>query len=212
MCKCRKALSWPILIGRGLILIILRICHVCKSSKITSPLFFVKRFYAVVNLFDCIYLAAFSAVYISIVVTIALRSHLFSFRTQKLSSAAPKVLVGQPTGRIGCCHFPLSLWFIPKAFCLSFLILFPIYALSFSSLRLVPCYFVSASCLAYAKSQGIYFRKFKRFLPFSDTSWTRQEGRLRMTRMAFYWPVRAMICFSSVVLSFVIPQMGNRLL
>ena len=37
--------------------------------------------------------------------TIALRSHLFSFRTQKLSSAAPKVLVGQPTGRIGCCHF-----------------------------------------------------------------------------------------------------------
>ena len=42
-------------------------------------------------------------------VTIALRSHLFSFRTQKLSSAAPKVLVGQPAGRIGCCHFPLNL-------------------------------------------------------------------------------------------------------
>ena len=37
-------------------------------------------------------------------VTIALRIHLFSFRTQKLSSAAPKVLGGQPPGRIGCCH------------------------------------------------------------------------------------------------------------
>ena len=36
--------------------------------------------------------------------TIALRIHLFSFRTQKLSSAAPKVLDGQPSGRIGCCH------------------------------------------------------------------------------------------------------------
>ena len=42
--------------------------------------------------------------YIAIVVTIALRIHLFSFRTQKLSSAAPKVLGGQPPGRIGCCH------------------------------------------------------------------------------------------------------------
>ncbi len=31
----------------------------------------------------------------------ALRIHLFSFRTQKLSSAALKVLVGQPSGRIG---------------------------------------------------------------------------------------------------------------
>ena len=43
-------------------------------------------------------------VYITIAVTIASRIHLFSFRTQKLSSAAPKVLDGQPSGRIGCCH------------------------------------------------------------------------------------------------------------
>ena len=40
----------------------------------------------------------------AIVVTIALGIHLFSFRTQKLSLAAPKVLDGQPSGRIGCCH------------------------------------------------------------------------------------------------------------
>ena len=42
--------------------------------------------------------------YITIVVTIAWRIHLFSFRTQKLSFSAPKVLVGWPTGRIGRCH------------------------------------------------------------------------------------------------------------
>ena len=34
----------------------------------------------------------------------ALRNHLFSFRTQKLSSTALKVLGGQPPGRISCCH------------------------------------------------------------------------------------------------------------
>ena len=34
----------------------------------------------------------------------ALRIHLFSFRTQKLSSTALKVLGGQPPGRISCCH------------------------------------------------------------------------------------------------------------
>ena len=42
--------------------------------------------------------------YIAIVVTIAWRIHLFSFRTQKLSFSAPKVLVGWLTGRIGRCH------------------------------------------------------------------------------------------------------------
>ena len=42
--------------------------------------------------------------YITIVVTIAWRIHLFSFRTQKLSFSAPKVLVGWLTGRIGRCH------------------------------------------------------------------------------------------------------------
>ena len=42
--------------------------------------------------------------YITIVVTIAWRIHLFSFRTQKLSFSAPKVLAGWPAGRIGRCH------------------------------------------------------------------------------------------------------------
>ena len=36
--------------------------------------------------------------------TIAWRIHLFSFRTQKLSFSAPKVLAGWPAGRIGRCH------------------------------------------------------------------------------------------------------------
>ena len=40
--------------------------------------------------------------------TIAWRIHLFSFRTQKLSFSAPKVLVGWLTGRIGRCHIPLK--------------------------------------------------------------------------------------------------------
>ena len=34
----------------------------------------------------------------------AVRIHLFPFRTQKLSLLAPKVLVGRPTGRIGRCR------------------------------------------------------------------------------------------------------------
>ena len=46
--------------------------------------------------------------YITIVVTIAWRIHLFSFRTQKLSFSAPKVLVGWLTGRIGRCHIPFN--------------------------------------------------------------------------------------------------------
>ena len=40
--------------------------------------------------------------------TIAWRIHLFSFRTQKLSFSAPKVLVGWLTGRIGRCHIPFN--------------------------------------------------------------------------------------------------------
>ena len=37
------------------------------------------------------------------VVTIALRSHLFPSRTQKLSSVTPKVVGGSPPARIGSC-------------------------------------------------------------------------------------------------------------
>lgn len=42
--------------------------------------------------------------YITIAVTIAERIHLFSYRTQKLSSLTPKVLRGYPRGRIGSCR------------------------------------------------------------------------------------------------------------
>ena len=44
--------------------------------------------------------------YITIVVIIAERFHLFPYRTQKLSFLTPKVLVGTLTGRIGHRHFP----------------------------------------------------------------------------------------------------------
>ena len=46
--------------------------------------------------------------YIAIAVTIAERIHLFSYRTQKLSSLTPKVL-GLAPGRIGSCRLLLPL-------------------------------------------------------------------------------------------------------
>ena len=49
----------------------------------------------------------YNEMYIAIAVTIARRIHLFSSRTQKLSFATPKVLVGQLTGRIGSCRIQL---------------------------------------------------------------------------------------------------------
>ena len=42
--------------------------------------------------------------YITIPVIMKQRIHLFPFRTQKLSSALPKVLGGPPPGRIGSCR------------------------------------------------------------------------------------------------------------
>ena len=46
-------------------------------------------------------------VYITIAVAIAKRSHLFSCRTQKLSSSTPKVLGWQRPGRLGSRRIPL---------------------------------------------------------------------------------------------------------
>ena len=46
--------------------------------------------------------------YIAIAVTIAERIHLFSYRTQKLSSLTPKVLRGYPRGRIGSCRIHIA--------------------------------------------------------------------------------------------------------
>ena len=126
-CKCSNACSWPILIGRGLIL--KRFENQSKLRNIPSehtkraswekPWTLLKRYYAVVNLqwrfkdyLKCI-LSTWKSCYISIAVTIALRSHLFSFRTQKLSSIAPKVLSWQRLGRIGSCRisFYLAVFF-----------------------------------------------------------------------------------------------------
>ena len=137
-CKCGNAFSWPILIGRGLDLITMRskLFNMDRiflqkrndydfTSRETSletnkvKVAFRKSFlgYAVVSLpredkqqeiFISIYSAWKSVIY-TIVVIIAERSHLFPFRTQKLSSPAPKVLVGSLTGRIGRRHFLLPL-------------------------------------------------------------------------------------------------------
>ena len=49
-----------------------------------------------------IYREALPCIY-TIAVTLAVRSHLFSFRTQKLSSLAPKILNWSRFGKIGCC-------------------------------------------------------------------------------------------------------------
>ena len=49
-----------------------------------------------------IYREALPCIY-TIAVTMAVRSHLFSFRTQKLSSLAPKILNWSRFGKIGCC-------------------------------------------------------------------------------------------------------------
>ena len=114
MCKCSNVLSWPILIGRGLILKKLSNKQYLQNFSVKQKFIAIyfkirdfKRFYAVVSLqwLNLVYYL-YQYSYITIVVTIALRIHLFSFRTQKLSSAAPKVLDGQPSGRIGCCHIP----------------------------------------------------------------------------------------------------------
>ena len=48
------------------------------------------------------YVQAKACIY-TIAVTLAVRSHLFSYRTQKLSSLAPKILCWRRHGKIGCC-------------------------------------------------------------------------------------------------------------
>ena len=44
-------------------------------------------------------------------VLIAMRQHLFPFRTQKLSSSTPMVLCGQPYGRVGRCRLLYCLFY-----------------------------------------------------------------------------------------------------
>ena len=44
----------------------------------------------------------------TIPVVITLRSHLFPFRTQKLSSMVPKILSWRRLGKIGCCRILYS--------------------------------------------------------------------------------------------------------
>ena len=59
---------------------------------------------------DNLYVWSLRALYIAIAVIMAERTHLFPFRTQKLSFLAPKVLVGTLTGRIGHRRFSIRLF------------------------------------------------------------------------------------------------------
>ena len=56
----------------------------------------------------------------TIAVTIAVRNHLFSFRTQKLSSLAPTILCWRRHGKIGSCCIQKRKEHIAFAMCLFF--------------------------------------------------------------------------------------------
>ena len=133
-------------------------------------MFFVKRFYAVVNLFDCIYLVTFRyGLYIHCGDDSAEVPPVLIPNTEvKLSRAESTRRATDREDRL----LPLSikpLVLYQRLFaCLFFDFISEIYMPC--PLRLVHSYFDPASCPAYAKSQGIHFRKFKRFLPFSDPS------------------------------------------
>ena len=84
--------------------------RITKNSLPTYLFKAFKRFYAVVSfqlIKFCIYPVGNYRLY-NHCGDIAWRIHLFSFRTQKLSFSAPKVLAGWPAGRIGRCHIPLT--------------------------------------------------------------------------------------------------------
>ena len=77
-----------------------------EKSALSTEKLEKNEFYAVVNRqrLKRQYISRRNTDYIAIVVAIAQRIHLYSSRTQKLSSAAPKVLDGQLSGRIGRRH------------------------------------------------------------------------------------------------------------
>ena len=133
---------------------ILFLCLLCSCQSSVFLLFF----FIFIRIFEVRYfITAFD---IAIAAIMAERSHLFPFRTQKLSFLTPKVLSGTPLGRIGHCRFSFfeSLsevswitilflfserllprfftlclsFFNVRVFCLSFLTLSPISAIIFN--------------------------------------------------------------------------------
>ena len=78
---------------------ILFLCLLCSCQSSVFLLFF----FIFIRIFEVRYfITAFD---IAIAAIMAERSHLFPFRTQKLSFLTPKVLSGTPLGRIGHCRF-----------------------------------------------------------------------------------------------------------
>ena len=75
------------------------LCLLCSCQ---SSVYFLS-FFIFIRIFEVRYfITAFD---IAIAAIMAERSHLFPFRTQKLSFLTPKVLSGTPLGRIGHCRF-----------------------------------------------------------------------------------------------------------
>ena len=75
------------------------LCLLCSCQSSVFLLFF----FIFIRIFEVRYfLTTFD---IAIAAIMAERSHLFPFRTQKLSFLTPKVLSGTPLGRIGHCRF-----------------------------------------------------------------------------------------------------------
>ena len=78
------------------------IFFLCLLCSCQSSVYFLS-FFIFIRIFEVRYfITAFD---IAIAAIMAERSHLFPFRTQKLSFLTPKVLSGTPLGRIGHCRF-----------------------------------------------------------------------------------------------------------
>ena len=78
---------------------ILFLCLLCSCQSSV----FLLSFFIFIRIFEVRYfITTFD---IAIAAIMAERSHLFPFRTQKLSFLTPKVLSGTPLGRIGHCRF-----------------------------------------------------------------------------------------------------------
>ena len=78
---------------------ILFLCLLCSCQSSV----FLLSFFIFIRIFEVRYVI--TTFDIAIAAIMAERSHLFPFRTQKLSFLTPKVLSGTPLGRIGHCRF-----------------------------------------------------------------------------------------------------------
>ena len=126
------------------------LCLLCSCQSSVFLLFF----FIFIRIFEvCYFITAFD---IAIAAIMAERSHLFPFRTQKLSFLTPKVLSGTPLGRIGHCRFSFFeslsevawiaiLFFISRTITSSLFYSFFILCLSFFNVRVFCLSFLTLS-------------------------------------------------------------------